>query len=646
MSFKNVAKEYYDLGFNIIPIKPRTKNQPAFAWGGYQDKRGDQYELEAWIRDFGDHNTAILTGNTSKIIVVDIDGEEGILSLKDKKIPDTWVVKTARGYHYYFKSIDKKIGNFVAILPKVDIRGDGGYVVAPDSIHESGFQYQWHKRDCEIAELPQFFIDLIFKKEESPQESKKDETWLDKIKNGVDAGKRNDACTKLVGYYVGQKYKKDDIIDLILNWNRKNRPPLDENELKTVIISIINKDNIKDELQFRRVKPINIFEAKKIISKYLFYEDDNVVDLALAVIATTRCESDPLWLIIIGAASVGKTELTRSFDLHRDTYFVDSLTPAAIASGLPKAKGLLERLNNCKKTLVIQDFSTILSRPPYDRNAIIDSLRQMYNGKYKNEWGNGKKVTWNGKMNLLSCSTPAIEGNTEISELGERFLYYRIDSGNQNTRKQMSRISSEMCGNENKSREEIADALHGVLKFVENIDVNKIIISKDIMEKIIPLVDLTTTLRSHVQRNPYKNEIVEYEPQVEGPGRMMKAIILLIRGLAVVRGRTECNFDDLGVVIKVCLNSIPSIRRKVLFALIKYKDRGMVRAKDIADLCGYLNSTHVGYKLDDLNAIGICDSMLDGTSQGVYPSMNTPRLYQVKNEIVENMEQCGLSHVI
>jgi len=421
LSFKTQAQKLYDKGFSIMPIKKGEK-KPMLAWEKYQKQRVTQEELNHWKELYAECNIAIITGQLSNLLVLDIDGPEGQKSIHGRVFPLTLSAKTGRGKHCYFKMPAKTIGNFVGILTKVDIRGEGGYVVAPDSIHPSGDKYEWIVEE-DVCEPPLWLIELTKKASIPKRKSKAAVTEIDKIRQGAATGTRNDSCAKLAGYFIAKGYPDDDILDLLRAWNLKNKPPLGEKEIQATLDSIIKK-NLSNQEPPIDAKNTDLKTAKAVISKWLYHKDDNIIDVILATVASTHHSGDPLWIMIIGAPSSGKTEILRGFDRHQDCYFIDRISKATFVTGFTKAKGILERMGSDPKTFIIQDFSTILSKPPYDRMEIMDTLRQMYNGSYHNEWGNGKKFTWKGKVAVISGCTPDIEAsNHSMAELGERFMY-------------------------------------------------------------------------------------------------------------------------------------------------------------------------------------------------------------------------------
>jgi hypothetical protein len=96
-------------------------------------------------------NVGIRTGKAAGVIVLDIDGEAGEATLKTLierygALPETMIAITGRGRHFYFKAPAEPIKNGVACLgPGVDIRGEGGYVIAPPSRHSNGRIYAWSR---------------------------------------------------------------------------------------------------------------------------------------------------------------------------------------------------------------------------------------------------------------------------------------------------------------------------------------------------------------------------------------------------------------------------------------------------------------------------------------------------------------------
>lgn len=143
MSTLAYALHYLELGWSVIPVACETK-KPLIAWKEYQARRATVDEVVAWWRQWPAANIGVVTGAVSGLIVLDIDGEAGEASLaRCGPLPLTPMVRTGKGRHIYFAHPGAVIRNFARKLPGLDLRGDGGYVVAPPSLHASGARYTW-----------------------------------------------------------------------------------------------------------------------------------------------------------------------------------------------------------------------------------------------------------------------------------------------------------------------------------------------------------------------------------------------------------------------------------------------------------------------------------------------------------------------
>lgn len=137
-------------GWSVIPLHSNKKT-PARPWKQRQVEPFNPDNIkEMWATD-PDYNIGIVTGRLSGISVLDVDGKKGFDSLNDAGIslPKTFTVKTKRGFHYYYQ-YHPDIQNSNGILPKVDLKSDGGLIVGAGSMVE-GVQYSVYD-DCPIAE--------------------------------------------------------------------------------------------------------------------------------------------------------------------------------------------------------------------------------------------------------------------------------------------------------------------------------------------------------------------------------------------------------------------------------------------------------------------------------------------------------------
>jgi hypothetical protein len=136
------ALRYGASDWSVIPLKPCGK-EPMIAWKVFQERRASAEEIREWFEST-DYNVGIVTGAVSGLAVIDCDGPEAIDLARRLGMPPCPTVRTARGMHFYF-AYEEGLRNFQRIpeLPGIDLRAEGGFVVAPPSVHPSGFIYRW-----------------------------------------------------------------------------------------------------------------------------------------------------------------------------------------------------------------------------------------------------------------------------------------------------------------------------------------------------------------------------------------------------------------------------------------------------------------------------------------------------------------------
>lgn len=139
---------------------PRTEH-------GLTDASAEADVVLGWWRRYPTANLGLLTGAVNGIVVVDLDGQDGVTTFTRLQrtygpVPVTrWARTGSGGWHAFFKHPGGAMPNSARKLGAgVDTRGDGGYVVAAPSMHVSGGIYAWHN-DERAAELPGWLLDLL-----------------------------------------------------------------------------------------------------------------------------------------------------------------------------------------------------------------------------------------------------------------------------------------------------------------------------------------------------------------------------------------------------------------------------------------------------------------------------------------------------
>jgi hypothetical protein len=180
------ALEYAAKGFEVFPApEGKKKSHKSEQYSGVKwGKTTDREEIRRDFRKWPDANVAIVTGVTSGIFVVEADTSEGhgvdglasikMLEAEHGPFPDTHMVISPSGsIHRYYRHPGGgvKIWNSTSELaPGVDVRGDGGMVIAPPSIKPGVGEYRW-LNDLPIAEAPAWLIGVVSKQKEVKKSS-------------------------------------------------------------------------------------------------------------------------------------------------------------------------------------------------------------------------------------------------------------------------------------------------------------------------------------------------------------------------------------------------------------------------------------------------------------------------------------------
>lgn len=234
----NQAMRYHALGWSIIPVGQDKK--PLISWKQYQQKQATPQEIEEWTLSFPNMNIGVVTGAISGIVVIDIEAGGD-----PTQFPETATSKTGGGgWHKFYKYPNVPISNSTRKLaPLTDVRGDGGYVVLPPSVHASGKAYEWLSApENGLAEIPQ---DLLKRLTDNSTPQTESQTKTDNA-GDVPQGERNDTATKYIGrilHYIPQDLWEPVGWIALKDWNAKRaNPPLPESELRLVFTSIKERE--------------------------------------------------------------------------------------------------------------------------------------------------------------------------------------------------------------------------------------------------------------------------------------------------------------------------------------------------------------------------------------------------------------------
>jgi putative DNA primase/helicase len=271
-SVLNHALLYARLGLHVLPLHFPTFSQekvccscgkpfcaskgkhpyPKFAPNGLKNANNAPLLLERWFKDTV-LNVGIATGAISGIIAIDIDprhnGDESLAALEKEHgpLPLTWRFLTGGGgEHILFLHPGGVIPNSTSHIGQgIDVRGDGGYIVAPPSKHESGRSYaisvDHDPEAVPLADVPDWLLSMI-RAAPAPNEAAKaaaPEETRKRFQCTIAEGGRNDMIARLAGHLLRRRIDPWITLELLASWNATHcLPPLQNEEVKNIVNSI------------------------------------------------------------------------------------------------------------------------------------------------------------------------------------------------------------------------------------------------------------------------------------------------------------------------------------------------------------------------------------------------------------------------
>lgn len=238
------AVTYAKSGFAVFPCWEGAK-EPATRHG-FKDASNDPDVIARVWADNPTCNIGIATGEKSGgVFVIDVDthnGIDGAAYLADwerahGKFPETACATTGSGgVHYFFRApAGVSVRNATHVIDGVDVRGDGGYIVAPPSIHPNGARYEWdlHYEDYPIAEANQSVLDLV--RNNGAQDRKPFD-----LPKRIKTSERNDTLFKYAASLQSRGMDDKSIFTSVSDANRARcDEPLGESELRKLVNSAL-----------------------------------------------------------------------------------------------------------------------------------------------------------------------------------------------------------------------------------------------------------------------------------------------------------------------------------------------------------------------------------------------------------------------
>jgi putative DNA primase/helicase len=240
------ALKYAQRGWPIFPLywiengvcscdKGASCTRPAkhpytpLAPNGLKNASSREEVVQAWWTKAPKANIAVVTGEDSGLVVLDADGQAGLLTLQEKRLPETIMARSGRrdgGLHYYFQHPGERIKNLRILGSNsgVDTRGDGGYIILPPSEHWSGNRYEWVNApgSMKFAKLPAWVIEEAG---EGGSKSKDAEETTDDQPEIISEG-RNSFLTVQAGHLRRSGLSEDAMLFALRDINAQRCQPM------------------------------------------------------------------------------------------------------------------------------------------------------------------------------------------------------------------------------------------------------------------------------------------------------------------------------------------------------------------------------------------------------------------------------------
>jgi P4 family phage/plasmid primase-like protien len=227
------ALAYIELGWPVFPLIPNSKKP--LTKNGFKDASTSAFRVTKWWTDHPDANIGIATGQVSQLAVLDVDvknGAKGLESLKGiKGLTPTLIAKTPSGGWHYYYLLTHPLRSRNGLLPGIDLKADGGYVVAPGSTIDD-VPYEWFDPEAHQTALPDTILEIFNQKKER-------EGGVHLNGTSIIEGARNSTLASLAGAMRRKGMEADEIAVALKAVNtRRCSPPLPDDEIETISASI------------------------------------------------------------------------------------------------------------------------------------------------------------------------------------------------------------------------------------------------------------------------------------------------------------------------------------------------------------------------------------------------------------------------
>jgi hypothetical protein len=383
------ALELHEKGWTVFPVRG-NKRPNVDTWQKYQKEKPSKHELMKWFHaNPTTKGIAVVCGSASNIVVVDIDSKSSTFREDIARLGELGVVVGLPncvttggcgdqvGYHVYFKKPPGQVKNRVGVFgkPGVDIRADGGYVVAPpskmDVEEHNGRSYAWCGDGVPefIPEMPKPLADLLAGKES------KEKIQLAKE---VREGNRDHEMTRRVGVLVEKGLSYEDVFQIAISLNNQVfDPPMDRAQVVKIVDSVFSAESKKKNSRVQAPKTFELQTFEGMLGKYSEHEEEFIIEGWLPEKTCGLVISPPgsykTWVVTALAISVASGH---KFLGHFD---VNTCGPVIVVQQEDNFSTLMARASQIMNVgeVATNDTSWVVPQPPKLPNIFWHTQREL-----------------------------------------------------------------------------------------------------------------------------------------------------------------------------------------------------------------------------------------------------------------------------
>lgn len=429
-SLYDAALWYQDKGFKIFPLAGRSK--VPLTSNGFKSATNDRSQIIKWWTKYPNANIGLVTGQENSLIVIDCDintdtGEKGYSNLREWlgsrniDLPTTLCTGTGKGGIHIFYRITKPVKSRIGFLSLVDIKADGGYVVAPPSIHPNGKRYEWLNESEEIAFLPDSLYNALNQYTKSIDLKNSSMSCKPKIEHvgkgnlkityfSIPEGQRNNTLTSIAGEMRQYGFSTKSIQEELSCRNiYQCAPSLSQNEVENIVRSVCryplnDKPNDKKNNNWSEVVPLNTETLPTFPIDAL---TPILKDYVIAEAQSTQTSIDMAATVVLGCIAICVQNKAR---IAGKPDWIEPLNLYVMIVALP-AERKSAVLN--KATFPIYEYErekAVADRPKIEANRIEREIKEKEINKLKND------AAKDGDPSIMK---QALAKNEELSRMPE-----------------------------------------------------------------------------------------------------------------------------------------------------------------------------------------------------------------------------------